>query len=413
MRTDFVKILLTRYSVVMIKALTLDIEKDGWEKSRGFVLRDVPMPTLDEAENPSDATSVIVKVRFAGVCGSDKGMWYRNAFKDMVHDSLSREGKSMRITGHEFVGEIVEAGSMVHTLYYDPDVNNPAKIEVGSLVSGDSHVTCGRCYQCRIGEAHVCLNESILGITIDGIFAEYVKIPAKNLWAIDGNRIRPEVGAIMDPFGNAVHATTKVDVRGQRVAVFGCGPIGLFSILLLRNFGAAKIIAVDINPQNLALAKELGAHETIQIQKKNKTHDWETDPEVVSKIQEFTYGKGVDISMEMAGPASSFNNCIESTRRGGDVILFGIKDGDVTIPKFSRIIVRGLTLHSIIGRQIFKTWQIAQRVLSDHTNGVQEKIWNVILKKGVGTILPFADFTPESFEQALNENPKIIFKING
>ena len=396
-----------------VKALTLDLEKDGWERSKGFFMRDVPAPGLDEKNNPADATSVILKVRFAGFCGSDKGIWYRNAFSDMFRDSLGREGKSMRILGHEFVGEIVDVGSMVHTLYYDPDPQNLAKIEVGSLVSGDSHVTCGKCYQCRIGEAHVCLNESILGISIDGIFAEHVKIPAKNLWAIDQSRVRPEIAAIMDPFGNAVHATTKTDVRGARVAVFGCGPIGLFSILLLRNFGAAKVIAVDVNPTNLAMARELGAHETIQIEKKQKANDWEHDPEVVAKIMELTYGKGVDMSMEMAGPASSFNNAVESTRRGGDIILFGIKDGDVTIPKFSRIIVRGLTLHSIIGREIFKTWQITQRVLSDKTNGVQDKIWDVILKGGKGTIIDFADFTPESFEKALHENPKVVFKING
>lgn len=396
-----------------VKALTFDTKLDDWGKSRGFFLRDVPMPTLDEAANPADATSVILKVRYAGFCGSDKGIWFRNAFKDMVHESLARQNKSMRVMGHEFVGEVVAVGSMVHTLYFDPDVNNTAKIEVGSLVSGDSHVTCGKCYQCRLGEAHVCLNESILGISIDGIFAEYVKIPAKNLWAIDESRIRPEIAAIMDPFGNAVHATTKTDVRGQRVAVFGCGPIGLFSILLLRNFGAAKVIAVDMNPANLAMAKELGAHETIQIDAGKKANDWEHDPNVVARIMELTYGKGVDMSMEMAGPASSLNNAIESTRRGGDIILFGIKDGDVTIPKFSRIIVRGLTLHSIIGREIFKTWQIAQRVLSDKTNGVQDKIWDIILKKGEGTIVPLEGFMPEAFEKALSENPKVVIKING
>ncbi len=366
----------------MIKALTLDIEKDGWEGSRGFVMREVPMPVLDEKNNIEDALSVILKIRYAGVCGTDRGLWNRAVFRDYVHDSLAREKKTMRIMGHEFVGEITEMGSMVPRLYNDPDVKNPVKIEIGSLVSGDSHVTCGRCYQCRIGEQHVCMNEGILGISMDGIFAEYVKIHAKNLWAVDESRIRPEIAAILDPFGNAVHATTVVDFRGQRVAVFGCGPIGMFSILLLRSFGAVKIIAVDVNPENLKMAKELGAHETILVEKKTKQNEWEHDPEVVARIMELTYGKGVDIAMEMAGPASSVNNCIESTRRGGHVILFGLKDGDITIPKFSRAITRGLTFHGIIGRHIFKTWQISQRMLSDKSNGIQDAIWNVILKGG-------------------------------
>ncbi len=397
-----------------VKALTFDTEKDGWEKSRGFVMRDVPMPTLDEAKNSEDALAVILKMRYAGVCGSDRGLWYRNAFKEMLHTSLTKEGKTLRINGHEFVGEIIEAGSMVERLYYDPDKRNRAKIEVGSLVSGDSHVTCGRCYQCRLGEEHVCLNEAILGISIDGIFAEYVKVPAKNLWAVDESRVRPEIAAIYDPFGNAVHACTVTDFRGQRVAILGCGPIGMFAILLARNFGAVKIIAVDVNPANLEMAKKLGAHETILISKKEKQNEWDADPEVIDRIMELTYGKGVDISMEMAGPSSSLNNCIQSTRRGGHVIAFGIKDGDVTIPNFSRtVIVRGLTLHGIIGRRIFSTWQIAQRMLSDKTNGIQDAIWNVIMKEGKGTIYDFKSFTPESFEKAMNENPKIVFKISG
>ncbi|MBX9765037.1 alcohol dehydrogenase catalytic domain-containing protein [Patescibacteria group bacterium] len=394
-----------------VKALTLDIAK-GWE-SKGFELKDAPMPVLDEAKNPEDALSVILKVKYAGVCGSDRGLWHRTAFKDMVHDSLAREGKKMRITGHEFVGEIVEVGSMVHRLYHDPDPKNKAKVEVGSLVSGDSHVTCGRCYQCRLGEGEVCMNEAILGISIDGIFAEYVKVPAKNLWPVDTTRVRPEIAAIYDPFGNAVHSATAVDLRGQRVAIFGCGPVGLFSILLAKNFGAAKVIAVDVNPGNLRIAKELGAHETIQIEKKQKTNEWDSDPEVISRIMELTYGKGVDVSMEMAGPFSSVNNCIDATRRGGHVIFFGIKDGDLVIPKFSRVVVRGLTIHNIIGRQIFRTWQIAQRVLQDKSNGVQDAIWKTILKEGKGTILDFKSFTPESFEKAMSENPKILFKING
>ncbi len=394
-------------------ALVFDLEKDGWNTSKGFAMREVPMPVLDEAKNPEDALSVILKIKYAGVCGSDRGLWYRTAFKDMVHDSLAKEGKTMRITGHEFLGEVVEMGSMVKRLYQDPDSLNKAKVEVGALVSGDSHVTCGRCYQCRIGEGNVCMNEAILGITIDGIFAEYVKIPAKNLWPIDSSRVRPEIAAIYDPFGNAVHCLTKVDVRGQRVAIFGAGPIGMFSILLAHNFGASKIIVADVNPDNLKIAKELGAHETIQIEKKEKANEWESDPEVISRIMELTYGKGVDISLEMAGPFSSVNNAIDATRRGGRVILFGIKDGNLTIPKFSRLIARGLTLHSVIGRGIFKTWQIAQRVLQDKSNGVQDAIWKKIFKEGKGTILDFKSFTPESFEKSMNENPKIIFRVNG
>jgi threonine 3-dehydrogenase len=394
-----------------MQGLIIDTSETPWEQSRGFTKVDLPMPELDEANNPADATSVIVKMKYAGVCGSDRGLWYRAAFKDLFHDSLQREGKTRRITGHEFVGEVVAVGSAVETLYSDPDPLNKAKIEVGSLVSGDSHVTCGRCYQCRIGESNVCLNEAILGISIDGVFAEYVKLPAKNLWSVDETRIRPEIAAIFDPFGNAVHSLTKVDVRGQRVAIFGCGPIGLFSLLLAKNFGAAKVIMADVSQANLDMAKRLGADETILIEKTEKEHSWQGDPAVIDRIMELTYGKGVDISMEMAGPQSSINNAIDSVRRGGHVVLFGIKDGDLTIPNFSRLITRGVTIHSIIGREIFKTWQIAQRVLSDKSNGVQDKIWEVILNSGEGTIVPLQEFDPDQFEQKMNEKPKLLFKF--
>lgn len=394
-----------------VSALTFDSQLDGWQNSTGFVKRDVPMPILDEATTPEDALSVIVKVHYAGVCGSDRGLWCRTAFKDLVHTSLEREGKTQRIMGHEFVGEIVAIGSLVDRLYTDPDPNNPVKMAIGSLVSGDSHVTCGRCFQCRVGEGHVCMNESILGISIDGIFAEYVKIPAKNLWPIDGTRIRPEIAAIMDPFGNAIHTATKVDFRGQRVAIFGTGAIGLFSVLLARNFGAAKVIAIDTNADNLAMARKLGAHETIQITPQTKEHDWECDQAVIDEIMRLTYGKGVDVSLEMAGPFSSVNNAIDATRRGGHVVFFGIKDGNLTIPKFNRVIVRGLTMHNVIGREIFRTWQISQRVLSNKENGIQDAIWDTILKGGKDTILPFSQFNPVDFEAAMKQHAKIVFNM--
>lgn len=383
------------------QALTLDLTQDGWEKSRGFIKRSVPAPELSET-NPKDAVSVILKIKYAGLCGSDRGIWNRAAFSEMFKTSLAAEGKGMRILGHEFVGEVLAVGRSVETLY---------GIKVGDIVSGDSHVTCGNCFQCKIGEAEACQDQTILGISTDGIFAQQVKLPAKNLWQIDLARIRPEVAAIFDPFGNAVHALTKTDVRGARVAIFGCGQIGMFAILLARHFGAAKVIGIDTNPANVAMAKALGAHEGIVIQQSQKAHDYDIDAEAIAQINTLTYGKGVDVSLEMAGFNSSVNNCIAATRFGGSVVLFGIKDGDFMIPNFSRMIVKGLTIHNVIGRQIFKTWQISQRVMSDASNGVQEKVWHTILKGGQGTVIKLSDYTPELMEQKMAEHPKLVFDI--
>lgn len=390
-----------------ISALTLDIKEDGWEKSYGFTKREVAIPKLDQEKIPKDRVSVILKLKYAGVCGSDKGIWHRKSFKDLIFSSLKDEGVNTRILGHEFLGEIVEMGNMVSNLYSNSF--DKERLKIGSLVSGDSHITCGKCYQCKIGEGNVCVNEAILGISINGIFSEYVKIPAKNLWVINSEKIRPEIASILDPFGNAVHAATKVDLKGQQVAIFGAGPIGLFSLLLAKNFGATKIIVVDINKNNLKMAKDLGAHETILIDKNDGVQN--SNPEIISKIIKLTENRGADVSLEMAGPASSINNALQSTRRGGHVVLFGLKDGDMIIPKFSRIITQGLTLHGIIGREIFKTWQLSESILSDKSNGIQDAIWKVILKEGKGTILDFKDYTPDKFEDLMEKHPKIILKF--
>lgn len=385
---------------VRIPALTFDAKTDGWETSKGFVKRRVPRPGLDERKNAADAVSVIVRVKFAGVCGTDRGIWNRQVFRQLIHDALSREGRTLRVLGHEFVGQVVAAGSQVGRLY---------GMKAGDDVSGDSHVTCGRCFQCRVGEEEVCQDQAILGISIDGVFAPYVKIPAKNLWAVDFTRVRPEIAAMFDPFGNAVHACSKVDLRGKRIAVLGAGPIGLFTILLARAFGAVKIIAADINRENLKFARLLGADFIVPVS--TRKGGFELDPKLDAVITRETYGKGVDVAFEMAGPNVSVVNAIRATRSGGHVVLFGLKDGDFVIPGFNQAIIKGLTLHGVIGRQIFNTWQVSQRMLSDRKNHIQDRIWSVLMRKGKGTILPFATYTPESFEAAMTRYPKILLKF--
>lgn len=388
-----------------IPALTFDIKKDSWENSKGFFKREIPMPILDEKQNPQDAVCVILEIKYAGVCGSDRGIWHREAFHDLIQNSLEKEGKTQRILGHELFGEIVQAGSLVGTLY---------DLKVGDPVSGDSHVTCGKCYQCKQGKQHVCTNEQILGISIDGIFAKYVKVPAKNLWKVNLEFIKPETACLFDPFGNAVHACTAADVRGQRVAVIGCGQIGLFSIQLLKIFGAADIIGIDVNEKNLAKAKALGAHFTVKLNpsEEKKENPYEPDKKMIERIMEISYGKGVDVCLELSGHNSSVNNAIEMTCRGGDIILFGIKDGDFIIPKFSQSIIRGFNFHCVIGRQIFRTWHIAQRLLADEFNGIQNNIHKIILEGGKETIIPFSEYSNELFSERIKKYPKLIFKMD-
>ncbi len=385
-----------------MKALVFDRSKTSWEESRGFELADVPKPTLDEKEEPADSSAVIIKVHYAGVCGSDRGIWYRQAFRDQILGSLEASKQDYRIIGHEFFGEIVEAGSDVERMHH---------IKKGDFVSCESHVVCNTCFQCSRGEKHVCTNEKILGISHDGAFAEILKVPAHIVWKTDTKKIRPEVAAMQEPFGNAVHAASKVDLTGKTVALFGLGPIGLITVLVARGMGAKTIIGIEPNSKAAMMAQELGIDYVIPLQSQQKANLFEHDEEVVRQIHDITDGRGVDVSFEMAGFNSSVNNAILSTRRGGDVILFGIKSGNFIIEHYDRLIVRGLTLHAVIGRQVFGTWEKTRKLLEDTTNGIQEKLFTIILQRGEKTILPIREYTKERFESMMTEHPKFLIQF--
>lgn len=379
-----------------MKALVFDA-RTGWEGTTGFIKTDVGNPVIHEG----DEEMAIVKITYAGVCGSDRGIWFRESFRDMILGTLKEEHADTRVIGHEFFGAITALGAGVSAKY---------GFRVGDTVSAESHVTCGRCFQCRNGELHVCTEEKILGISINGGFAEYIKLPAKVLWLTETEKIRPEIACMQEPFGNAVHACSKVDVRGKRVAIFGCGPIGLFTVLIARTLGASFIICVEPNKKHAALARACGADAVIDSLFAQQ-QPWEYDKEAIAKILLETKGIGVDVAFEMAGYNSSVNNAIHAVRRGGDVILFGLKSGDFTIQQFDRMIVRGITLHSVIGRQIFKTWYMTKSLLEDTHNHIQEKLWSLLLQEGRDTIVPFAEYDSAAFEQKLLAHPKILLKF--
>ncbi|MBI2113030.1 MAG: alcohol dehydrogenase catalytic domain-containing protein [Candidatus Wildermuthbacteria bacterium] len=381
------------------KALVLDIKKHPWKTSTGYEQVQVQVPLLDEKKNPQDAFSALIEVKYAGICGTDRGIWKRQVFKDLIHNSLKAERKTQRIAGHEFTGKVLDIGS---------DVEHVHGIKKGDTVSGDSHITCGKCFFCNMGQEEICQDQAIMGIGIDGVFAQYIKIPAKNLWPVEYSRIRPEVAAMMDPFGNAIHACSKVNLQGKTVAVLGSGPIGMFTILLANAFGASYVLAADVNEKNLAMAKKLGAHETVLLESKDS---FTADEKLVNFAKKKTQGRGVDIAFEMAGPNSSVNSALAITRSGGDVILFGLKDGDFTIPKFKDVIVKGLNVYGVIGRQIFQTWHTSEQMLANQENGIQEKIWDIILQGGKETMIPFESFSKQLVEKQMELHPKLIFKM--
>jgi len=386
-----------------MKCLVFDKSSMVWDKSKGFNRVEVPIPVLDEKVDPGDADNVLVKVIYAGFCGSDRGIWNRTAFKGMIFDSLKREKKPTRIIGHEMVGEIVQVGSRALARFgYGPK----------DIVSTESHIICGTCYQCRIGQTHICSQDVIIGIGRDGCFAEYIKLPADVLWPTDPRKIKMKVAALQEPFGNAVHACTTADLRGKTLAVFGCGTIGLFVIMVARALGATRIIGIEPNPDNAAMARKLGADDVIPIDLSRSTpNTWSADKELVKEVRDAFGGIGPDVCMEMAGFNSSVNNAVQSARRGGEVILFGLKQGNIHIQAFDRVIVNGLTLHSVIGRRIFETWYITRNLLEDQTNGIQERIAEVILGGGEEAVVHIDEFTPESFEKTLALWPKPLIQF--
>lgn len=382
-------------------ALVYDVEQDKWDKTRGFRKTQVARPTLDPKDR-RDANAVIVKLKYTGFCGSDAGIWFRSSFKAMIHNSLKEEHKTTRIIGHEVLGTVAEIGANAAVNY---------NFKEGELVAAESHIVCGRCHQCLIGQRHVCVNEKIIGISQDGGFAEYIKLPASVLWRTDAAKIRPEVAVVQEPFGNAVHAATAVDMRGKTVAIFGCGAIGQFTIMIAKALGAAKIIGIDPNAVNADLARKLGADEVVEFDlNPDKNNGWKAYPEIVEQVIKFCGNDGVDVAMEMAGYNSSVNNALMSVRRGGDVVLFGLKQGDFKVQDFQRVIVKGINIHSIIGRRLFETWVITKSLLESKENGIQDKIWNVMLNRGKDTITDIADFEPEEFEKKIGTHPKLIIR---
>ena len=305
--------------------------------------------------------------------------------------------------GHEFFGEVIATGTRVKN------------ITIGDLVTCESHVVCNQCYQCVRGEQHVCTNEKILGISHDGGFAECVKVPGHIVWKTDTSKIRPEIAAMQEPFGNAVHAASKVDVKDKTIAIFGLGPIGMLLTLIVKAMGAKRVIGVEPDPIAVEMAKRLGMDYMIPLQRsssaKTENREYYHNQEVIDEIKNITHGIGVDISFEMAGFNSSVNNCLYATRRGGEIVLFGIKNGDFIFEDYSRLIMRGYTLHCVIGRQVWKTWETTRAILEDRGNGIQEKIFKVILNGGNGTILPIGEYTKEVFEKKMAAYPKILIQF--
>ncbi len=288
----------------------------------GLVVEDVPRPT----PGPED---VLVYVEAASLCGTDLHIWKWD-------DWSQRRIKPPLTLGHEFCGTVVACGDKVR------------QVQVGEYVSAESHVTCGMCYQCRTGQAHMCPNTEILGVDREGAFANYVVVPEKVIWQNDRTKLPPDIATLQEPFGNAVFATMNQDLSGKSVLVLGCGPIGLFTVSISKAVGAKAIFASDIRPKRLALGETMGATRVFNAA--------ELGESMVQTVVEANGGYGVDIVFEMSGAASAITTAFRVVRNGGEVILFGIPAKPVEIDVAENMIFKNLTVRALNGRRIFDTW---------------------------------------------------------
>ena len=294
-------------------------------RAPGLTVKSVPKPTPGPGE-------VLIAVRHAGVCGTDLHI------ADWDHWAQGRI-KPPIVVGHEFAGEIQGLGDGVTGL------------RAGQLVTAEGHIVCGHCLQCRTGNSHICKNTRIIGVDRDGAFAEFIVMPTTNVLTLSG--IPTEVGAIMDPMGNAFHTVLTAEIPGSTVFIVGCGPIGCFAVGIARAAGATKVIASDVNPKRLALAEKMGAHVVINAAKQD----------VVQTVVGETGGEGADVVCEMSGVPSALHQAFASVRLGGRVQLLGIPKGDVPINFADEIIFKGITIYGVIGRKMYQTWHQMRRYL--------------------------------------------------
>lgn len=284
---------------------------------RGFVLADVPKPTIRDDE-------VLIRVRRAGVCGTDVHIYEWDAW-------ASGRCRPPFVVGHEFAGDVAAVGSLV------------TDVRVGDRVTAEGHIVPELSYFSRTGQAHVDTQTKIIGVDRDGCFAEFIAMPARNVWHLD-DEISFEIGGIHDPMGNAFHTTLTAPIPGSVVLITGCGPIGCFAVGIARAAGASRVIATDPNPRRRELAAKMGAHDAVAP---------DAAPDAVARASR---GLGADVVLEMAGVPSAIHQAFALVRPGGRVQMLGIPAKPMEINFATEIIFKGITIYGVVGRRMYETW---------------------------------------------------------
>ena len=281
---------------------------------------------MGEAEVPEvGPNDVKIRIKKTAICGTDIHIynwdeWAQKTVPVPMH------------VGHEYAGEIVEIGSHVRGFL------------LGDRVSGEGHITCGFCRNCRAGRRHLCRNTVGVGVNIPGAFAEFLVLPAVNAFKLPDN-IPDEIAAFMDPLGNAAHTALSFDLVGEDVLITGAGPIGIMAVAIAKHVGARHVVISDVNDYRLDLAKKMGATRTVNV-KNEKIED---------VMKELGMQEGFDVGLEMSGNGPAFASMLEAMNHGGHVAILGIPPSGVTID-WNQVIFKGLVLKGIYGREMFETW---------------------------------------------------------
>jgi threonine 3-dehydrogenase len=285
---------------------------------KGIWLQDTPKPEVGHND-------LLIKIRKTAICGTDMHIYN--------WDEWSQKTIPVpMVVGHEYVGEVVGMGQEVKGF------------NVGDRVSGEGHITCGHCRNCRAGRVHLCRNTEGVGVNRPGAFAEYLVIPAFNAFKIPDN-ISDELASIFDPFGNAVHTALSFDLVGEDVLITGAGPIGIMAAAVAKHVGARHVVVTDINPYRLELAKKMGATRAVDVSKED----------LKDVMNELGMTEGFDVGLEMSGVPVALRDMLNKMNHGGKVAMLGIPPQDVAID-WNQVIFKGLVIKGIYGREMFETW---------------------------------------------------------
>ena len=285
---------------------------------KGIWLQDTPEPEVGHND-------LLIKIRKTAICGTDMHIYN--------WDEWSQQTIPVpMVVGHEYVGEVVGMGQEVRGF------------TIGDRVSGEGHITCGHCRNCRAGRRHLCRNTTGVGVNRAGAFAEYLVIPAFNAFKIPDN-ISDDLASIFDPFGNAVHTALSFDLVGEDVLITGAGPIGIMAAAVAKHVGARHVVITDLNPYRLELARKMGATRAVNVGEEN----------LKDVMNELGMTEGFDVGLEMSGVPVAFRDMLNNMNNGGKVALLGIPPSDVAID-WNQVIFKGLVIKGIYGREMFETW---------------------------------------------------------